>query len=363
MYKFYMPTKVMAGQHCIKKNGKELRGLGSKALIVTGKSSGRKSGALQDMIETLTEQAIDYVLFERVENNPTLENVTEAAEVARANQVDLIIGIGGGSPLDAAKAVAVLATNNIPAIQLYDGYEHHPLPIVAVPTTAGTGSEVTPYSVMTLKNMQSKKGFASEHIFPKLAFLDERYTEMLPLKVTIHTAIDALSHAIEGYLATRRSTAVEYIALESIRLFAESIDPLKQGLLSLEDREKLLRASMLAGIVIAHTGTTIVHSMGYNLTYFKGIPHGHANGLLLAAYLKLNQQVVPERVGLILERLGFSEIDQFAQLMELLLGDEVSLSKAEIEQYVEISSRAAAAIANTPSPMTRIEQTWMFEQI
>ncbi len=356
-----MPTKVIAGEGCVLKNGKEIAGLGKRAMIVTGKSSGHKSGALQDVLQVLDEHNMQYEVYDCIENNPTLESMVEAGEHARRWKPDVIIGIGGGSPLDAAKAIAVLANNDMPGMDLYSGnYPNKPLPIAAIPTTAGTGSEVTPYSVLTLQDIESKKGFTSEDIFPKVAFLDAVYTQMLPIDVTVHTAVDALSHAIEGFVATRGSVYTDYIALESIKLFTECMPQLKAGDLSLMEREKLLRASTLAGIVIAHTGTTIVHSMGYSLTYFKNIPHGKANGLLLAEYLRFVEKVATEKVQAILQAMKIANVDEFAEHMNELLDDDIRLLPEEIERYASISIRATASIQNTVGHITKDEQMSMF---
>lgn len=356
-----MPTKVIAGEGCVLKNGEEIAGLGKRAMIVTGKSSGHKSGALQDILQVLDEHNMQYDVYDCIENNPTLESMVEAGEHARRWKPDVIIGIGGGSPLDAAKAIAVLANNDMPGMDLYSGnYPNKPLPIVAIPTTAGTGSEVTPYSVLTLQDIESKKGFTSEDIFPKVAFLDAVYTQMLPIDVTVHTAVDALSHAIEGFMAMRGSVYTDYIALESIKLFTECMPQLKAGDLSLMEREKLLRASTLAGIVIAHTGTTIVHSMGYSLTYFKNIPHGKANGLLLAEYLRFVEKVAAAKVQAILQAMKIANVDEFAEHMNELLHDDIRLLPEEIEKYATISIRATASIQNTVGNITKDEQMSMF---
>ena len=161
------------------------------------------------------------------------------------------------------------ATNDIEPIQIFDGeQESKPLPILAVPTTAGTGSEVTQYSVLTVDAEETKKSFSTSDTFMKIAFLDAKYTEALPLSITIDTAVDALSHAFESILNRRTTVFSELYAKEAIKLSGKSINALKEGNLSFEDRENLLLASTYAGVAIAQTGTTVVHSMGYPLTYY-----------------------------------------------------------------------------------------------
>ncbi len=333
---FHMPTKVIVGKNCIKENASMLAGLGSKALIVTGASSAKKCGALDDITAVLTAQGREYAVYDKVMANPTIECVYEGARYAREQGVDFVIAIGGGSPMDAAKAIALLSCQDISEEQLFSGsYEDRVLPMAFVPTTAGTGSEVTPYSVLTNHKAQTKMSISSPLIYPKVAFLDASYTLALPLASTINTAVDALSHSVEGMLTVRSNPMSDVFALESIKEIVSCFEALRSGELSFEVRERLLYASMLAGVVIAQTGTSIVHSMGYPLTYFKGIDHGRANGLLLSAFLDFVSESNPKRVGQILSCMNLSSVDEFEDLLVSVLGDKEKITVNEIEQYAD----------------------------
>ena len=148
-FKHELPVKIYYGSKCLSANDKELVKLGRKAFIMTGPKSGKLSGALEDVLEALRLNNIEFSIFDRVENNPSFKNVEEAGKIAADFGADFVIGIGGGSPLDASKAAAVLAVNRIKPVELYKNmYKNNPLPIAAIPTTAGTGSEVTPYSIL-----------------------------------------------------------------------------------------------------------------------------------------------------------------------------------------------------------------------
>lgn len=154
-FNFFLPTKMIFGENVVQQAGDSLA-LGTKALIVTGRSSARLSGALDDVLKVLPGE---YVIFDEVENNPTVDTCIKGGELAKAENCDYVIAIGGGSPLDAAKVMAVLAVNQKHPLELYtSGWDKKALPIVAIPTTAGTGSEVTPYAVLTLEEEQTKKG-------------------------------------------------------------------------------------------------------------------------------------------------------------------------------------------------------------
>lgn len=337
-FKFHMPVKAYFQEGCIRQYGSEMAAFGRKAVIVTGGRSAKASGALDDICEVLKGLNIDHFIFDRVENNPSTANVAEGGAAARQFGADFVIGIGGGSPLDAAKAIAVLAANDMEPDKLFENsFKNKPLPIIAVPTTAGTGSEVTPYSVLTRKELQTKGSFGTPDTFPAIAFLDPVYTESQPPEVTVNTAVDALSHCVEGYLSKRSTPASDILAQEGIRLFGECSSHLLNGQISRDVRAKLLYASMLGGMVIAHTGTTIVHGAGYNYTYFKDIPHGRANGYLMAEYLRFNQSHAAHKTENVIALLGLTDIDGFAGLMGSLIGKPPELSDAEISKYAGIT--------------------------
>ncbi|RPJ81369.1 MAG: iron-containing alcohol dehydrogenase, partial [Deltaproteobacteria bacterium] len=284
---YQMPTQVVFGKGCVEKHGDIFGHHGKKALLVTGKTSARISGALEDVCAALSNVSVSWSVYDEIQPNPSIENVRDASEKARSEKADCIIGIGGGSPMDAAKAVAVLAVNDLDDNTLFNGpYGKMPLPVIAVPTTAGTGSEVTPYSILTDMNNKTKKNLSHASLFPKAAFLDATYTEKLPYDVTVNTAIDAFSHSVESILSRKSNVMSTMIALESLRMIGPALGLLDDTRkIDFETREKLLLGSMLAGVAIAQTGTTVVHAMGYSLTFFNNIDHGKANGLLLCEYL------------------------------------------------------------------------------
>lgn len=340
-YKYHMPTKVFSGKNCIINNSELLAAYGKKAMIVTGRNSAKTNGSLDDVISALEKEDLSYVIFDKVMSNPTIAVSYEGAAFAKENDVDFIIAVGGGSPLDAAKAMALLAKQNIDPEKLFNGqYGSEVLPVIAVPTTAGTGSEVTQYAILTNDEVESKTSIATELIFPKIAFLDAAYMKELPVATTINTAVDALSHAVEGMLTVRSAVVSEALAKESLRLFVKCVPAMKEALatntVSAVDqriREDLAQCSMLAGMVIAQTGTTIVHGMGYSLTYFKDIDHGRANGLLLAEYLRLVEKEDPVLTTTILTAMSLKTVDEFKTLMGTLLGEKEDLSKEEILQF------------------------------
>jgi len=339
--KYYMPTRVIIGEDCITKNSELFKTLGKKALIVTGAQSAKRNGSEKDVKTALEAVGIPYLVFDKVMSNPTISCVYEGAAFAKENGVDFIIAIGGGSPMDAGKAIALLAVQDLEEGSLFSGnYENKVLPMAFVPTTAGTGSEVTQYSILTNDKAQTKTSISSDLLFPTVTFLDAKYTEHLRVVTTINTAIDALSHAVEGMLSVKASNVSNALAVASIRMIMNCVPDMLQALqagsevvFNLKQREQLLQASLMAGMVIAQTGTTAVHAMGYSLTYFKNIDHGRANGLLLGEYLKLVEKVQPDLAGRILTVMNFSEAEQFRELLSKILAEKEEISSEEIKQY------------------------------
>lgn len=330
-----MPTKIIFEKDGVLKN-KDLFRIGKRAFIVTSPSS-LKNGSVEDVTRVLKELSIEYSIYSKIAQNPSVEQIDEVSQIAREFEPDFIIGIGGGSPLDSSKAVAVLcAEKNLSAKDLFDNKFSKALPIVAIPTTCGTGSEVTPYSILTLKDIENKKSFASELIFPKIAIVDYKYLFTLPYEVVVNTSFDALSHIIEGYLSKSCDIIIESYTNKGLRLYSEVRNALKENRLSEENFEKLAWISLIGGIIIAQTGTLIVHPLGYNFTYYHDIPHGRANAILLPSFLKLESKYLKNNVDYILENMGFSSIDEFNEFARSFVKDSIpKLNDEQIEYYAK----------------------------
>lgn len=340
-FQYYMPTLILMGENCVLENRAVLAGLGKKALIVTGRNSAKTNGSLEDMKKALMANEQEYEVFDKVVSNPTVDCVYEGTSFAKENGVDFIVALGGGSPMDAAKAIALLSCQDIPREKLFlGGFGDKVLPMAFVPTTAGTGSEVTQYSILTNDAAKTKTSLASPVLFPKVAFLDGKYMKSLSRNVTINTAVDALSHCVEGYLSNKANGISDALALEGMTVIAKQFDNLKAFTLSTDERSKLLYASTLGGMVIAQSGTTAVHSMGYSLTYFKSIDHGRANGLLLAEFLKFIQKEKPEKIELLLEKMRLSSLAEFAGILDALLGEKEAVTAEEAKLYSTIAIQA-----------------------
>ncbi|MCQ2491650.1 MAG: iron-containing alcohol dehydrogenase [Lachnospiraceae bacterium] len=314
----FMPTRVITGKGCVVANADEFAKLGKKCMIITGRNSAKACGALDDVLAALAKNDIKYVIYDQIGQNPLLTNCMEAGVIAESEDCDFIVGIGGGSPLDAAKCAAVFAANpEMDREGLYSLKWHmDPLPIVAVGTTAGTGSEVTKVSVITVPE-GLKKSFHSEKVFPVVSFGDPAYTMTLSDVFTKSTAIDALAHCVESYFSRHANEISQAYAAKGVRILMDQFkamiaDPEKE--LTFEDREALYNASIYGGLAINVTGTCAPHTMGYLLTEDYKVPHGAACAAFMPAFVAYTKEVMPELVAGFYKEIGIGE-EEFLQIV------------------------------------------------
>ena len=361
--KYLMPTRVLMGKDCVRANAGELVPLGKKALIVTGSTSAKANGSLADVLSALKSNGQNHEIYDKVPANPGVDCVYEGAALAKKAGCDFVIAIGGGSPMDAAKVIALLAKQDIRQEDLFAGkFAQDILPLVHIPTTAGTGSEVTQYAIITNDAAETKSGIGTPLFFPKLALLDAKYMEGLSARNMTNTVIDSLSHSIEGIISNRASAITDTLASKGIALVGECLPALADGSLTHEQREKLLLASTLGGIVIANTGTTALHAMGYSLTYFREIEHGRANGLLLVPFLQFVHKSKPELVQKILSPLKMNSLTGLKFMLEKLLGEKEKISAAEIAKF---SAKAIASknVGNSAVMPTEADLLAIFSEV
>ncbi|HPO87404.1 MAG TPA: iron-containing alcohol dehydrogenase [Candidatus Hydrogenedentes bacterium] len=303
-FRYFTPTEVIFGCHALKDFAeKDLKKKTERVLIVTGKTSALKSGAL----EMLRNACPSSIIFDQVPENPTTEVCDNAAKICREYACDMILAVGGGSPMDVAKAAAGLMKNEGLCSDFFGSglFRNGALPVIAIPTTAGTGSEVTPYSVIVDSRTNMKKSIADPSIFPKIAVLDPVLTVTMPRHVTTNTGLDALSQAMEGFLSVNSTPLGDVLALEVCRLVKAWLPRAIADGNDLDARSHMLFAAMMSGCVIAQSGTTLVHGLGYAFTTHCGVPHGLANALLLAPVFQFNARITPEKVAQLSAALGF----------------------------------------------------------
>lgn len=303
---FQTVPRIIFGCGAIKELGHLVQQLGaSKVAVVT--DPGLVRARVHEPVLTVLEDAgLQPGLYQDVEPDPKIEIVESCLAFIQAHGADLVIGLGGGSSLDISKAAAVM-TNNPAPINQYAGMNLVPrpgLPTILIPTTAGTGSEVTSISVLSDTVNKVKVGIVSDHMFARAVLLDPELTVGLPPHVTAFTGLDALIHAIESYTGRLATFLTEPLALQAITLIAKNLRLAYSDGGNLDARSGMLKASLLAGMAFANTQTAGAHACALSLGGKFHVPHGIATSLMLPAVMDFNKIAVPEKYARIAEIFG-----------------------------------------------------------
>ena len=333
----FVNSKIISGKNCVIDNANMLSQFGKKCLIVTSKTSAKKSGALDDVIESLNKCGIEYEIFNEVTENPLVSTVIEGGKRARRFGATFIIGIGGGSPLDASKAVAICACNPDYDIDGLYGRKvpSKALPVVLIGTTSGTGSEVTGVSVLTNdKNMQ-KKSIGGADCYGALVFADSKYTNSMSYDVTVSSALDAFAHAVEGWFTPLCSEIPAYYGKKAIPLIYNGLKHLDETKVLPNEklREDLYLGSLFAGLELNICGAAFPHTVGYVLTESFGIPHGKACTTFMPYFLKKAKEHQYERFCELLEVIGDSEENVINTINRLTNVNNLSATNEQIEEW------------------------------
>ena len=257
-------------------------------------------GVAEKIENVLKDGGISYEIDDEVKPNPTIDNVHTGLDKLKASGADFIIAVGGGSVIDTAKAVAVIANNpdnyDVVSLEGVDKSKNPPMPIIAVPTTAGTGSETTMDYVITNTEQKRKMACMDSMVVPVVAILDTDIMASLPLKMTAATAMDALTHAVESYLSKGAFDFSEMLSLKAVSLISANFLKVIKNLNDLDARKALAMAQYMAGMSFTNVGLGIVHSMAHPLSAFYDVPHGVANALILPYVLKFNSVACEDKM-------------------------------------------------------------------
>lgn len=388
-----MYTKIINEQYAILHNANEIARLGRRALIVTGKYSAKRNGSLMEVQKVLQDTGTEYVIFDRIEENPSVETILEARDLGVSKGADFCIGLGGGSPMDAAKAISILLFNSDKGADfLYETPTPEYLdekgctlayPVVAVPTTCGTGSEVTGVAVLTRHDLKTKKSLPHK-VYPEVAFLDPRYLMYAPYEVLRNTAIDTMSHLVESYINTNATRETKMLVLEGLKIWSRgkdvilgkrkvgytknehpgnvsdfirrSQDPEKaeaEKVTELKILDDMLTSSNIAGQVISITGTSLPHALSYRLTYQAGIAHGPATGIFQPGFISHADEDSQKKL---LKAMDFKDIDDLRDFLGRTC-DINGISDLDYSLIVENSIKdilaEPARIKKVPYPVNR----------
>ena len=293
IFSMHIPTRILFGCGELKKLATE-KMPGKKALIVISSgTSMRKYGYLGNVERYLKENGVDSVVFDKILPNPTKQHVMEAAELCRKEGCDMVVGLGGGSSIDSAKAIAIMACNEgdywdyIPAGSGKGRAVERALPIIAIPTTAGTGTEADPWAVITNEEVHEKIGFGSPLTYPTISIIDPELMVSIPPQLTAFQGFDAFFHAAEGFIANCATPISDLFALEAIRLLYKYLPVAVKDGRNLKARAKVAWASTLAGMVESTSCCISEHSMEHAMSaYYPQLPHGAGLIAISEAYFE-----------------------------------------------------------------------------
>lgn len=351
--------KTYFEKNAVAAHAEELSSLGKKALIVTGRHSSRINGSLDDCIAALEKYGRGYALFDRTEENPSVDSVMEAARTGLDEDCDFVIGIGGGSPLDAAKAAAlIMAAPGMGVDYMYDkgaAANSIHMPVVSVPTTCGTGSEATGVAVLSRSELKTKMSLP-HRIFPALALLDAKYLRYASDDILRNTAIDAMGHMIESFINTHATDESRQICIEGLRIWSKAKDVISDGINACDDADSMLWDMLLAsnygGKAIAIAGTSVPHALSYGITYNYHVPHGMAIGAYIPGFMKYADSADVKQLT---DAMGFSGLDELATFIEknsiIRLKEKYCTDRAA---YLSMLEGSALAISRNEERLARI---------
>ena len=309
-YQFQTPTKIISGIGSTAEIIKELNDLHAKKVLLITDPGLVQAGVAQQVVEMLKQAAVEVEIFDAVEPDPSIQVATKAAEMAKNVKANVLIALGGGSAIDTAKSAALLVTNG-GYLKDYAGVNKvvKPiLPLIAVPTTAGTGSEVTIFAVMSDPEKQEKFTISGALIAPAVAVLDPLLTLKLPPSVTAFTGMDALTHAIEAFTSSIAQPATDALALSAIKLVLKHLPVAVGRGDNIKARDGMLQASLLAGIAFNNAFLGLAHAIASPLGGHFHVPHGLANAVMLPYVMEYNLPTAVRRYAEIGRALGLQAV-------------------------------------------------------
>ncbi len=375
-----MTPHVRFGRGAIKYAADGVKELGGKRVLVVSDRGVQKAGITDRLVDILRGGGLDVFVFSDVVPEPPVYVGDNAADMAKEVGADVIVGIGGGSAMDVAKAVAVLVTNG-GKVEDYQGVNKVPsrgLPKIVIPTTAGTGSEVTWTAVFSNPEKKTKGGVNSPYLYPELAILDPELTLSLPPLITASTGLDAFTHAIESYIGKAATTITKMFSISAMELIYNNIVKAVQSPDNIEARENMLYGSFLAGVALSNAGVGAVHAMAYPLGAVYNIPHGAANSILLPYVMDFNKDVcvgefrdiayvMGERVDAMSGWEAAESVVDNLHLLKDKIGLDMTLSMLGVEwekipELAEAALKVGRPIANNPRLITKDDIISIYEE-
>ncbi|SHF55004.1 alcohol dehydrogenase [Desulforamulus putei DSM 12395] len=307
-FNFKLPTEIEFGPGSITKLPEKIASFNASKVMIVTDSGIVKAGILERIVNVLAKAEFSHAVFDQVESDPSTKTIEKIRDMAKQEEVDLLVAVGGGSSIDATKGARVLLANGGKLLE-YAGLNKvktKGIPLIAIPTTAGTGSEVTIFAVLTELDQNLKFTIASPCLAPDLAILDPELTLLLPPMMTAATGLDALTHAIEAYTSLASQPICDVLALESIELIYKYLPQATTNGSNLEARTQMLKAQLMAGVAFNNTNLGLSHAIASPLGGHFHIPHGIANAIMLPYVMNFNVPAAPEKYARIAEAMGIT---------------------------------------------------------
>jgi alcohol dehydrogenase len=304
-YQFKAPSVIVNGPGAAKEVGSFAKGFGKKALIVTDNLL-EKIGLLNEIKKSLEGAGVSFAIYDKVVSEPSMEYTEEGLKAFKEAQAEFLIAVGGGSPIDAAKAISALAKNP-GKMSDFMGANKIPqmgAPLIAIPTTAGTGSEVTQFTIITDTVKNVKMLIASPNIMPRVALVDPLMTLQMPQGITTATGLDALTHAIEAYVSVKAQPITDTLALQAIRFISGNLRQAWSDGGNVEARTNMMIGSLMAGLAFSNASVALVHGMARPIGAYFHVPHGISNAALLPTVIEFSVLGNPRRYADIAEAMG-----------------------------------------------------------
>ena len=334
-FQYYLPVNLMFGRGKVSEVGKAAAKYGKRALIVTGGSSSKRSGLLDRVRTYLEASGVYSVVFDKVTQNPLTSTAEIGAGIAKDHGCNSVIGLGGGSIMDCAKAIAFLAVNdgdiNDYIFNRIAG--ENALPIIAVPTTCGTGSEGNGFAVLTNPESGDKKSLRRNSIIPKLSIIDPDLMQTMPKNILSSVCFDALCHSMEAYLSKLSQPLTEYMSLQAIKAISENLTDLYNGSTEAEKWDAVTWASTIGGMVIHTAGVALPHGMEHPASGLKNIVHGRGLAALTPVITDASFSGAPEKYEVISGLLGGKDASDCGDAVRKLL-QSIDLSVTLSEQGI-----------------------------
>ncbi|MBF9002912.1 MULTISPECIES: L-threonine dehydrogenase [Vibrio] len=303
---FFIPTVNLMGAGCLVDAADAIKSKGFKKGLIVSDAILNKIGVVKEVSDLLTERDVQTVVYDGTHPNPTVTNVNEGLAILKENQCDFVISLGGGSPHDCAKGIALLASNG-GEIADYEGVDRSPkemLPLISINTTAGTASEMTRFCIITDEVRHIKMAIVDKHTTPLISVNDPKLMLAKPASLTAATGMDALTHAIEAYVSTAATPITDAVAIKAIEMIQANLREAVAHGQNLEAREAMAYAQFMAGMAFNNASLGYVHAMAHQLGGFYNLPHGVCNAVLLPHVQRYNASVSADRLRDVAKAMG-----------------------------------------------------------